>query len=573
MADAVLLRGETPGIWDHYLRNEVLRFLNKAGSRLQPGLVKRIVRAIHAGPSPAGSDRQDQSWSRDGTKIARLLELHLSGVILDRESRNLVAEAASHRSMGDFDDHHEVFTEPRAEIVRGDDGRARILLDGPLADLRRVLCGESDQLEWEDLDAIVRRGAAKVAEALRECAEAGDYPPEPWRCLMSYLASIRREGNAESDVEDDVAQVLSTSPDDLLATVTVTAADFVRTIGQAWDRGREPEFRVLWERAWANATSGVEIANVDPVTRALNHTSGKLADAAVFRLSKHEAQFQGGLPPSVRLYFDSIAASPDAHPGRVLLAARLNYLFAIDPTWTERQLVRRLDPAASPSEALDLWAGFAWSPRLGPNLLQAIKGVYLDVLARHDLPARTKRGLVDLLIAICLGIPEELTEKEVRAAVGGLSEKSLCVALRSLERRLTGSSSERGQSWNHKVEPWLEHYWPRVGSRNTAATSETMMHLVIESGDAFPDAVSLTTRFLQPVEGHNLWVLVHTKLKEPIEKHPAAVLELLLRVVPENLPQGFGADLQKIIEAVVNVQPELGERPSFRRLNRIANEA
>ena len=58
MADAVLLQGEAPGIWDPYVRNEVLRFLNKAGSRLRPGLVQRIVRAVHTGPDTASSDQQ-----------------------------------------------------------------------------------------------------------------------------------------------------------------------------------------------------------------------------------------------------------------------------------------------------------------------------------------------------------------------------------------------------------------------------------------------------------------------------------------------------------------------------------
>lgn len=56
MAEAILLQGDTPGIWDPDLRNEVLRFLNKAGSRLRPGLLNRIVKAIHAGPGTTGSD-------------------------------------------------------------------------------------------------------------------------------------------------------------------------------------------------------------------------------------------------------------------------------------------------------------------------------------------------------------------------------------------------------------------------------------------------------------------------------------------------------------------------------------
>ena len=569
MADAVLLQGETPGVWDPDLRNEVLRFLNKAGSRLRPGVVKRIVRAIHAGPGTARSERHGiDPESLDRAKVARLLELHLSGAKLDRDPLRLVVEAASGRSVGDFDEYHGVLSAPKAEIVRGDDRRARDLLSGPLADLQRGLCGERDQLRWEDLDAVVRGNASRVAEALRECAEAGKYPPEPWWRLMSHLACIRREGNAATDVEDGVSLVLSNAPDDLFANVTAAAAEFVRAIGQAWDRGRESEFRALWEKAWTSAASGVEIDNVDPVTRALNHASGKLAEAAIYRLSKHEAQFQSGLPPSVRPYFDSIATSPDAHPGRVLLAARLNFLFAIDPMWTEKQLIRRLDPSAHPSDALDLWAGFAWSPRLGPNLLRAIKGLYLAVLARDDLPSRTKRGLVDLLIAICLGIPEELTKGDVRAAMERLSERSLCVALRSLERRLTGSSSERAQTWSDKIEPCLKDYWPREGRRNSAVTSECMMRLVIGSGDSFPEAVSFSTRFLKPVESHH-WGIVY--LKEHIEKHPAVVLELLSRVVQEDLPQHFRPDLREILEAVAGVQPELREEPSSRRLHQIAS--
>lgn len=284
--------------------------------------------------------------------------------------------------------------------------------------------------------------------------------------------------------------------------------------------------------------------------------------------SVSEPPSQSGIPSSVRFYFDTIATSPDAHPGRVLLAARLNFLFAVDPKWTEKRLIRRLDPYANPSEALDLWAGFAWSPRLSPNLLQAIKGSFLAVLGRDDLPSRTRHGLVDVLIAICLYIPEELTRDEVRSVMRRLSEDSLSVALRSLRDRLTGTPSERAQTWNDKIAPWLERYWPRDGSRNSTATSEAMIHLVIGSGDAFRKAVACCTPFLKPVESHH-WDLVY--LEEHVEKHPAAVLDLLLPVVQEDLHQLFRPDLWEILEAVAGVRPDLREDPRFRRLHRIAS--
>lgn len=571
MADAVLLQGEAPGIWDPYVRNEVLRFLNKAGSRLRPGLVQRIVRAIHAGPRIGRSDRQQVGpEALDPAGVARLLELHLSGAQLDGESLTLAVEAARARSRSadDFDEVHQVFAKIRAEVVSGDEQRARDLLGGPSADLKRVLCDESDGLSWEDLGAVVHRDAARVAEILRECAERGEHPSAPWTRLMWHLVSMRREDKAAPDVEDDVLEVLSTAPDDLFVNVATALADFLRAIGDAWDSERESEFRVLWKKTWIRAASGVSIDNADPVTRALNHVSGKLAEAAVFRLSKHEPLPQSGLPSSVRFYFDTIASSPDAHPGRVLLAARLNFLFTVDPKWTEMQLVRRLDPSANPSEALDLWAGFAWSPRLSPNLLQAIKGSYLAVLASDDVPSRTMRGLVGLFVAICLDIPGELSEDEVRSVMEGMSEESLCLALRSLRGRLTGSEAERAQTWNAKIALWLERYWPREGNRNSAVTAQSMIHLVRESGDGFPKAVALCSQHLGPVESHH-WDIIY--LEQHVEKHPVAVLDLLSRVVQEALPQHFRPDLRKILDAVAGVQPELREDPRFRRLHQIAS--
>lgn len=570
MADVVLLQGEPPGIWDPELRNEVLRFLNKAGSRLRLGLFQRIVRAIHAGPGTGRSDRHQMDPEALDRKVARLLELHLSGAQLVGESRTLAVEAAGvhRRSADDFDEFHRVFSPIMAEPVRGDEQRAQDLLGGPSADLQRVLCGESGDLSWEDLGAVVHRGTARVAEVLRECAEGGEHPRAPWTRLMWHLVSMRREDKAAPDVEDDVLEVLSSAPDELFAKTTSAVAGFLRSIGDVWGSERESEFRVLWDKTWTNAGSEVSIDNADPVTRARNQVSGKLAEAALLRLWKHEPPPQSGLPSSVRFYFDTIATSPDAHPGRVLLAARLNFLFAIDPTWTEMQLIRRLDPSANPSDAWDLWAGFAWSPRLEPNLLQAIKGSYLAVLVSDDLPSRTKRGLVGLLIAICLDIPEELTEDEVRSVTRRLSEKSLCLALRSLRSRLNGSAAERAQTWNDKVAPWLDRFWPREGSRNSVATSEAMIHLVMGSGDGFQKAVSCCAPFFKPVESHH-WNLVY--LKEHVERHPEAVLDLLPKVVQEDLPQHFRRDLRKILDAIASVRPDLREDPRFRHLHQIAS--
>ena len=85
----------------------------------------------------------------------------------------------------------------------------------------------------------------------------------------------------------------------------------------------------------------------DPMTDALNHPAGKLAEAALSRLSKYKPEAGKKLPPQVRPYFDEIADSAHGHFARVMLAARLHYLHAIDPVWAVDKLVPYMSPRQS----------------------------------------------------------------------------------------------------------------------------------------------------------------------------------------------------------------------------------
>ena len=498
-----------------------------------------------------------------------MLELHLSGAALDPESRSLTEGVASGRQAGDFDNAYEVFSTGAAFRVMDheDQGSAAQLLDGPASDLEEALGDEGQPLDWDTIGALVNLSAPKVFEALRGCAERGGFPPKPWKHLMWHIASVQREGKLHPDA-DDVARLLSGAPDGLFRGVGTAAGGFVKGLAKAWDGDREPDFRSLWEKAWLGAAQGTEINVDDPVTHALNHVSGMLAEAALFRLWMHTPQPQTGLLSSVRPYFDAVAEGPDGHFGRVLLAARVNPLYAIDPEWTEGALVRRLDPSADSTEALDLWAGFAWSPKVGPNLLTALKRSLLAVLARDDVRPRTMRKLVSLLVAICLDVPEELAKSEIRRVMDSLSEESLCQALGTLESRLTGSSAERAKTWHNTIGPWLETYWPHEGSRNTARSSASMMRLVIAAGDAFDQSVSWSTPFLKPIETHA--PLGSLKGSEHVQNHPSAVLDLLARVVNEDPPPYARSPLRGILDAIQQEQPGLSDDPRFRHLYRIA---
>ena len=70
-----------------------------------------------------------------------------------------------------------------------------------------------------------------------------------------------------------------------------------------------------------------------------------------------------------------------------------------------------------------------------------------------------------------------------------LSETSRCrwvVALREVLKRNPGPADA---TWKETVRPWLEDYWPKEKALNTAQSSTALVGVIMETGDAFPDAV------------------------------------------------------------------------------------
>ena len=122
------------------------------------------------------------------------------------------------------------------------------------------------------------------------------------------------------------------------------------------------------------------------------------------------------------------------------------------------------------------------------------------------------------------------------------------------------------------VKPWLTSYWPQEGHRNTARTADEMVKIIMESGSAFPEAVSwsLAVRAVQPIRG----LLRLSRLSDPgchhIKEYPDAVLRLLDGVVTEDSVMNGDRSLilQPILDALEATTPPLARTPDFQKLQR-----
>ena len=554
----ILLKGRRRGLWDLELHREVLRFLRLAGSRLPRDLRVEVVRAIHAGPK---SQRNLTPALIRREKALRLHKLAEAGARLDRKSRALAGEVAS------SPDHREEFLvwRGKAEWLSDDDRPPPSKRYESYRDAMKDF--EAEDSDRNALATFVRQQPVSAVAAVRRLSKLGKMPLPHWDVFLRGIADIRDGGELASKQRRSAGRALRHAPDALFSEASFAAAEFVSLLAANIDGDEEPEFAAIWTRAWKTVGEPTASSNDfdDPLTASLNHAAGKLAEAALTRLSKHQRTDGGGLPCAVRSYFDNIASDSGGGLGRVMLATSLLWLYTIDPAWTEQNLIVRLQPGSA--EAQDLWSAYAWSGTVGPNLLAAFRDAFLGVLCGQE-GEDLQLKLTGVFMAICLEAPDQLPPADVERVVNNAPGRVLEEILLSLKRRMRGSENERGLIWRHKVQPWLENYWPKLLASDTPATTSLILDMLPKTGDAFPEAAAWALPHLRP--GADLWRVASSDV---VEQFPGEVFCLVKAVVVDSdLESVQRYHLERALNRIKQVRPTLSGDPAFQRLVRIAAE-
>ena len=565
LARKLLVAGRKPGVWEFDLRREVLRFLRIAGQRIPRSVRVEIVRTIHSGPR-AKTRMRREAYARvvRHEKALRLRKLAESGARLDKRSKSL-AEEVSEGGREERDEFARWHGEGR--WVSDAEFAPKALLEGSVTDAVGLF--EFEEIGRDAFRGFVSVQPVKAASALRRLARLKKWPASAWQGFLWGLDVPRERPAVKRRMRYYVAQLLADAPDELFANVGTAVAGFVKELAEECEIDQEQELMALWRKAWRGiGENGSDVIGLDnPLTDALNHAAGKLAEAALIRLWKYEPVAGAGLPAAVQHYFDSIGGDPGGQLGRVMLATRLHQLFAIDPDWASEHLIARLDPGCW-EVAGPLWSAYSWSPSVGPDLLRAFKEPFLEVLSGDRDMGRSRGKLTGLFMTICLEAPNELAADEIGRVVAGMSEHALKTVVTSLSNRLRGSEDERARIWREKISPWLQEYWPRRADKNTAETSMAMLQLLVECGDAFPDAAAWSLRYLRPVEGHGLHALGRNPLGG---RYPVAMLDVLDQVCVDNvLPVHQRHTLRELLDQLEEAKPALRGDRRFHRLYRLA---
>jgi hypothetical protein len=305
-----------------------------------------------------------------------------------------------------------------------------------------------------------------------------------------------------------------------------------------------------------------------PVTEAINHPVGHVAQALINLWFKRDPSDDDRLPADVEPLFTQICDTQvnRFRHGRVLLGSRLIAFFRVDRPWTEQYLLPLLD-WSNPVEAKAVWEGFLWSPRAYQPLLTAFKPQFLESANHYAELGEHRQQFAAFLTYASLSPTEGYTVEEFRSAIGALPQEGLEESAQALSQALEGAADQREDYWKNRAQPFWQEVWPKSRDLATPRIAESLTRLVIAARGEFPAALAAVQGWLQSIE-HPDYV-VHLLHESGLSKRfPAEALLLLNAVIanPQWVPQELGQCLDEIAQAA----PQLTQDARYRQLREYA---
>jgi hypothetical protein len=422
------------------------------------------------------------------------------------------------------------------------------------------------------------RGAARALQALELAKRDGVEQVDIWEYGLRRL----REGAKNSELRDRIIAIADGLPAPLFEAPEISSAiaDILETAASAQPAPIPDEpFWQLFDRTHVvvelDPSNSDDPTEGDWVSLAINRSMGRLATAFFDALFGRELRVGSGIPEDLRPRLERLVSPGECRnrPARVIAASRLSYLFAVDPEWARTWLLPSFD-WVDEAEALGVWQGYAWQPRLQERLWRALKPHFLPAFAPERLQRLGDMGqnrLAEMLMVIGIefGV-REFSRREARGAVRSMPQsmrdRAIAWIASYLDQEPDDGAEQAGASdsdalWGRRVRPWLEHTWPREPALRSPITVEHFALAAIATRAQFPAAVDFLRPNLFPIEAY---FLIH-KLDESShpDQHPDATLDLIDAVVEPGRPR-VAEELRTIFERLRAARPAIAETPSFR---------
>ncbi|WCK80145.1 SIR2 family protein [Agrobacterium fabrum] len=510
------------------------------------------------------------SWFRPGADIAKYVDrtrfdligdLERGGIVLSPETQEVRAEIHSRwpdwilrrPERAGFHSWHSSGQEVQGEID---------------ADLSRgEASGTESNVDWKGL---CEANPAQAFDELLTLENENQWRPEAWREFL-LLDKIFED----PQLVCQIARKLVELPDNVGEEITSLT---IRWLGRAEVLGLDQYRWPLWDTVFqaalrceegdGNNGSAFERAWISPVGDTV---------ALLLRMvppSEDEAIFHERIEPRLNNIVSEISVGGGT--ARVRLASEANFLFDRAPKWTKENLLVGFE--WSSPEAVGFWSARHYSSSIGgTKLFSLMKGPFLQLFGRHDLPPDMQKAYAGWLFSILVAnradkAGYDLSAKEARAALRRTNPMILQALAHDVAVSMQKVEPHRKREyWHDVIGPVFVGLWPMDVEMLSGAVTFKLLQILRASGETFPSAADTLLPFIRPEE-KDQGTAIHSLGKADdiiFQSAPDKLLAVVAAAAGDKL-KGSVYGLRLVLDRIAEADPNLVNGRSFQRLLQMA---
>lgn len=398
----------------------------------------------------------------------------------------------------------------------------------------------------------------RALAALVHVAKSGEVPLSAWSAFLYAEARLKDSVRMFALIAGRLRQL----PLPMLNTIVYPVSDWMQRIGHRLYGDAAAVLPALWERV----VEALAIVGDHRPHRpdqswaddALNAPTGRLARLLLDDPVTQDRVVGGGFTEAWTNRADQLLSLPGDHRRHalVMLGAHYNWLFNVDPAWTERAILPAIGDEGADGAAV--WDGIFWTARLpSRDLFARIKPGLIARARQPSAPRKNNEVIAGMLLSGWGGEADAAEPERL------LSDVELREVLIHADDELRGQflwhlghwSNNVQTRWPERLIPFLRTIWPKQRALRNPAVSARLVDLALGSGDQMPAVVEAILPRLVPARSTSMHMMLFTSdgSPHPAYRYPAALLDLLWAVL--------GDDAQQWPYRIEDVLARLGEDP------------
>lgn len=469
----------------------------------------------------------------------------------------------------DYAEKASASLESRGGWVRTDDSYDA-LIGIPLSSLLKAAkdgTGQSSEpfVENDPFVGFVAKYPIRAFSALRHSAKRGDFPEWAWRRFLAAESRKTDRQRFKRLIGDRLAGLSVLE----LALIIRPACDWLSKAGADLAEHCSSTFDRLVGRlietleAHPNkGRSGLVRNNreLDWAAEAINSPVGDIAQAMFHDPRKNDLKIGKGFPLGWLNNVERLLTFSDDQRRYVLVTYffQLNWFYAIDPVWTERNLLSVLE-GRNRADKDAAWSGFLWHAQTPDRNLYSRLKDHLLKLAIDPFPSR--RSYSEIIAGMILGGWASINDSTAQRFISDIEMNGLLTEanddfrsqiLWQLERWSGEDGKDSGRKWSDRI-PELLKIWPLQLSARSPKTSARLCELAFSNDDRFPEIVDLVLPVVTQIDRDHL-MLPELRRSGPniVDRYPEKALALLYAVLPDSAvawPYGIEGTIERIGKA------------------------